>query len=213
METVDGVEYAVVSSLTNETFTIVSSTDKNEEIAEHWGSGAINEMSARLIMDSADMTIEELDDEINREEFAAVIVKSLGLNDEPGESSFTDVATVEFIGYIETAVDYGILTGYEDGTFKPGNNLSREEAMTVINRVVAIIGMEVTLEEGEADYILSAYADSNEIADYARESVAASIKLGLVSGRADGTLDPAGTITMAEVATIVQRLLEKAELI
>ncbi len=61
--------------------------------------------------------------------------------------------------------------------------------------------------------ILAGYTDSNTASDYAKQGIAACVKNGEISGRSSDTLAPKNSITRAEVAVIVQRLLQKSELI
>lgn len=61
--------------------------------------------------------------------------------------------------------------------------------------------------------ILAGYTDSNTASDYAKQGIAACEKTGVISGRSSDTLAPNDSITRAEVAVIVQRLLQKSELI
>ena len=57
---------------------------------------------------------------------------------------------------------------------------------------------------GRAD--LSRFSDSAAVADYAREAMAWAVSAGLLQGRANGTLDPAGSATRAQTAVILHRL-------
>ncbi len=41
--------------------------------------------------------------------------------------------------YISLLYDYGITDGYEDGTFKPRQNITREECATMIGRLIEAI--------------------------------------------------------------------------
>ena len=52
---------------------------------------------------------------------------------------------------------------------------------------------------------LSGFADQGDISDYARESVAWAVGVGLISGMGDGTIAPGGSATRAQAATILMR--------
>jgi aspartate kinase len=69
---------------------------------------------------------------------------------------------------------------------------------------------EVT--DSEAADLLARYADSASVSDWAKNSVAVCIGKGLVNGR-DGLVAPDGSITRAEVAAVVTRLLKQSNLI
>ncbi|MBR2916022.1 MAG: S-layer homology domain-containing protein [Clostridia bacterium] len=76
---------------------------------------------------------------VTRSEFAALLLRMLGMDQTaaPAEKPFTDVDTLFWAaGTINAAKTMGIITGYEDGTFRPLNNVSYEEALTMIIRAI-----------------------------------------------------------------------------
>ncbi len=76
---------------------------------------------------------------ITRAEFAAVLLRTLGMGTTvaPSTMPFPDVDTAYWAaGVIEAAKNLSIITGYDDGTFKPNNNVSYEEAITMIVRAI-----------------------------------------------------------------------------
>lgn len=74
-------------------------------------------------------------DNITRAEFAAICARfDTGLAE--GDSNFTDISGHWAEKDIERAVALGWISGYEDGTFRPDNFITRAEAMSMINRVL-----------------------------------------------------------------------------
>ncbi len=75
---------------------------------------------------------------ITRGEFAELLYRISDLGDAPSSmklKSFSDVKTShKYINAINFAVSTGIVNGYEDGTFKPENNITRAEVVTMVNR-------------------------------------------------------------------------------
>ena len=119
-------------------------------------------------------------------------------------AGFPDVSRDE---YYAKAVDWafagGIVSGYggnESGTFGPDNSITREQLASILYRYAGKKGKDVTVR-GD----LSAFADQGAISDYARESMAWAVGVGLISGMGDGTISPAGNATRAQVATILMR--------
>ncbi|MFC5404811.1 S-layer homology domain-containing protein, partial [Cohnella soli] len=76
-----------------------------------------------------------------------------------------------------------------------------------------ITGLKAKLSTQSEDATLQAYADASDVSGWARSSVADSVQAGLVSGRSATALASKAFITRAEVATIIQRLLQKSDLI
>ena len=72
---------------------------------------------------------------ITRAEFVTILVRFFGLAN--ADCIFTDVSRSHWAyKYIATATAYGWLLGYEDGTFRPDQAITRAEAVTVINRML-----------------------------------------------------------------------------
>jgi hypothetical protein len=107
-------------------------------------------------------------------------------------------------------VSYGIISGLDKSTFAPDSKITREQAMTMTARAMKLTGLDPC---SEAAGQLAGFADSGKISDYAKQSVADCLKAGVVSGRTGSTIAPKENMTRAEVAVIVQRLLQKSELI
>ena len=94
----------------------------------------------------------------------------------------------------------GIVEGVSDTAFAPGESVTREQIATLLYRYAQYKGVE--LAEG-AD--LSAYADAGQIGSWAYEALAWANAAGLVSGRSETELAPAGTALRSEVAAILAR--------
>ncbi|WP_339364849.1 S-layer homology domain-containing protein [Vallitalea maricola] len=211
---INGKYYAKINSLTNSIYTVVSYTIEFSDIVNHWAKDAINNMGSRMIVTGMGNGNYNPDGDITRGEFAAIVVRALGLETGRGEYKFSDVkATNWFSGYIETASKYGIINGYNESTFAPNDKITREQAMTMIARAMKITGLESSLKDNENYTVLKGYSDAEDIADYAKSSIVSCLKTGVVSGTSSNTLAPKGNITRAEVALIIERLLEKSKLI
>lgn len=101
----------------------------------------------------------------------------------------------DYIGYMQR---YGVINGYEDGTFRPDNTITRAEFVTIASRMVEI-----------ADEIDAAFGDV-DAEHWAYDYIAFSSENGWVGGYEDGTFRPDNKITRAEVVTIVNRMLSRA---
>ncbi|MDD3704975.1 MAG: S-layer homology domain-containing protein, partial [Clostridiaceae bacterium] len=116
-----------------------------------------------------------------------------------------------YCGYIETAYEYKLISGCTD-EFSPLDRITREQAMVMLARAMSITGIGNTSEKAEAEKLLSSFIDSNEISGYARKEAADCVKAGIVTGKSD-RIAAKGNITRAEAAVMIQRLLEKSNLI
>jgi hypothetical protein len=213
VEVVDGKYYAVINSLTNSTYSVVYHPLEFADAAGHWGKSAINDMGSRMVIEGVGADRFEPERDITRAEFAAILVKGLGLRLNPYQSApFSDVAQKDWYAQVvQTAYDFKLIAGYEDGTFRPEEKITRQEAMSIIAKAMQITGLKNKLN-GTVD-MLAGYQDLTDIASWAYEAVADCVAGGLVSGRSLESIAPGADITRAEVAAIVQRLLKKSELI
>ncbi len=210
---IDGKYYAKLNSLTNSTYTVIFNQKEFADVKEHWSKEDVNDMGSRLVINGVDDKTFEPNRDITRAEFAAIVIRALGLQVVAGESQFEDVkATDWFNGIVSKSLEYGIIKGYEDNTFKPNNKITRQEAMAIISRAMKYAKLNTELGENEISELLTKYSDSSEFADWAKESAAACISNEIVGGF-EGKLNPKNNITRAETAAIVRRMLKKAELI
>jgi uncharacterized repeat protein (TIGR02543 family) len=206
---IDGKWYAEINSLTNSKYTLINNEKTVKNAQEHWSKEAVDDLACRKVIEDIDYFMPDAD--ISRGEFAEYITKALGIyrDNISGINSFKDVEeSYEIYDSVETASKYGIVKGYNDGTFRPEDKITREEAMIMYARAIKIADLkELDLERIEN------YKDIEEVSGWAYEEVKATLGAGVFDGRRDDTLEPKGTLTKAESATALRNLLIKAGLI
>ena len=121
-----------------------------------------------------------------------------------GDLPFTDVeAGTWYTNAVGWAAQNGIVNGVGDDTFAPGNDLTREQLVTILYRYAESKGYDVS---ASAD--LAGYPDGEEIQAYAREAMAWAVAENIIQGMEDDTLKPAGNASRAQIATILMRFCE-----
>ena len=121
-----------------------------------------------------------------------------------GDLPFTDVeAGTWYTNAVGWAAQNGIVNGVGDDTFAPGNDLTREQLVTILYRYAESKGYDVS---ASAD--LAGYPDGEEIQAYAREAMAWAVAENIIQGMEDDTLKPAGNASRAQIATIFMRFCE-----
>lgn len=211
---INGKYYAAINSLTNSTYAVVWNPIEFSDVNTHWAKESVNNMGSRMVVNGVGSGNYEPNRNMTRAEFAAVMVRALGLEPGKGASSFGDIASNEwYCGYVKTAAAYGIIKGYSDAAFGPNDMITREQAMTMIARAMKITGLKASLTDGEGDKLMEMYSDRATVSAYANTSIAECIKTGVVSGRENHTLAPKVYVTRAEVAVMAERLLQKSNLI
>lgn len=142
---------------------------------------------------------------ISREEVSAIFARLIANNiymDKEYDTSFPDVGegwSKDYIGYLEK---FSVVTGYEDGTFRPQNYITRAE-------------MAVMMAKAEG-YDISGYMSSDELAypdvdegysEWAVKAIKYLTDRGVMEGYPDGTFGPNRPITRAETVATVNRVL------
>ena len=202
----DGKYYAVVSSRTNSTYALIQNEVTFADAAFKWYEAAANEMGSRKIIAGRSASVFDGDTSITRAEFAAILIRALGLPAD-GESTFSDVpADAWYAGAVATAVKYGLTEGKGDSRFDPSAAITRQEAMLMLQRAAAL--MEFTGTSGNLD----SFADANSVGSWALDAAKWSVGSGLIQG-SDGKLNSNDNISRAESAAIILRLLQKAGLV
>ncbi|WP_304508702.1 S-layer homology domain-containing protein [Anaerotignum sp.] len=205
---IDGTYYAKINSITNSVYALIGNSVNFSDTMGKWYKDIASEMASRLIISGRDGYNFDGDSNITRAEFVSILVRALGLPKD-GKANFGDISENDwYYGAVGTAVEYGLVKGCEDGSFHPNDNLTRQEAMLMLQHAAVVA--EYTGVESALD--LSSFADDSQIGSWAQDAVVFNVSNGLVVG-SDNQLRPTDTITRAECAAVVLRLLQKAGLI
>ncbi len=210
----NGKAYARISSLTNSTYVVVRHPVSYTDVESHWAKEAVEDLGLRMAYEDPGVDTFGPDQEITRGEFASLMVRGIGIRPDTEPAPFSDVkASDRYSSAINSAYAYRLISGFEDGTFRPKDKITREEAMVVVAKMMVMTNLKAKLPVEDTETILQPYSDADEISGWARSGIADIIQAGIVSGRSSTELAPKAYVTRAEVASIVRRLLQKSELI
>ena len=141
--------------------------------------------------------------ETTRAQLVTILYRLEGQPAVSGDLPFTDVeAGTWYTNAVGWAAQNGIVNGVGDDTFAPGNDLTREQLVTILYRYAESKGYDVS---ASAD--LAGYPDAGQIQSWAQEAMTWAVAEGIVEGM-DGNLNPAGHATRAQIATILMRFCE-----
>lgn len=139
----------------------------------------------------------------NRAMLATILYRLAGEPAVSGDLPFTDVESgTWYTDAVLWAAQNGIVNGLGENTFAPMNTLTREQLVTMLYRYAEAEGYDVS---AAAD--LSGYPDAGKVQPYAQEAMSWAVAEGIVEGM-DGNLNPAGSATRAQIATILMRFCE-----
>lgn len=152
-------------------------------------------------------------DPISRCETATLFCRILSENveKESREVRFSDVNDEQwFYQSLVTLYQTGLLNGYDDGTFRPEDNITRAEFAQII---AAIVQKEATTQQSRdvnlGDKPVSEIVSFQDVAEdhWAYDAICTVAQKDWISGYPDGTFHPDKAITRAEAITIINRLL------
>ena len=119
------------------------------------------------------------------------------------DASFTDVADGQWYSEaIDWASANGIVNGYSAAKFGPMDSITREQMAAILYRYADMKGYDM-----QAGAALN-FADAGSVSSYATAAMQWAVAEGLINGVGDNTLNPQGTATRAQVATILMRFCE-----
>ena len=121
-----------------------------------------------------------------------------------GAAKFSDVGDDWYTEAVVWATSTGVVKGYDDGTFKPDGNVTREQIAALIHRYSKWLGRE----DGEPGD-LTAFGDEDKVGKWALDDVKWAVGEGLIKGNDKKMLNPKASATRAEVAAILMRFLEE----
>lgn len=170
------------------------------DISGHWAKANIKQaVSTGIVKGYTDGTFKP-NAKVTRAEFVVMLMNALKPTGKSVEMRFTDSIPAWAQKSIAQALEAKIIQGYEDGTFRPAENITRSELAVMIDRVV---GRDVITATS------TGFADDREVPSWAKEAVAAVKELGIVSGRNGNLFAPNETATRAEAVTIIMNLLHR----
>lgn len=122
------------------------------------------------------------------------------LTEDVCDLSFADVDGSEwYADPVRWAARNQLVDGFEDGSFRPNGRLTREQMCAILDRLLIMLGREVEKTELHFD-------DTDEISDWAYDSVARLVTTQIICGNENNRMLPGGWATRAEAAAVLHRL-------
>ncbi|CAM4370855.1 hypothetical protein FHS16_002884 [Paenibacillus endophyticus] len=170
------------------------------DTASHWASKDIGIASRLQIIEGFQDGGFKPNASVTRAEFSAMIVRAFGLGKASTGTSFSDLDSQNWSSaYIESLASSGIINGYQDGTFKPNNDITRAEMLTVISRIVNL----KALSQNDAPAVFSDISDEY----WAKAAIEEAAGAGMINGVSTNQFAPENKSTRAEALTLIIRSL------
>lgn len=114
---------------------------------------------------------------------------------------FTDVSSSQYYyDAISWAYDAGVVDGFDARTFKPDQNVTREQLAAILYRYAKYMNLSTS-----SSAYLAKYKDADKIANWAYDAMAWANYRGLINGTSATRIDPKGYATRAQIAAILHR--------
>ncbi|RJE85217.1 hypothetical protein D3P07_21880 [Paenibacillus sp. 1011MAR3C5] len=178
-----------------------STTVSLNDIASHWAEASIKRaVELEFVAGYTDGSFKP-NKTVSRDEFVVMLVKALKLQGADSALDFADAGSIQGWAkpYIAKALESGLISGYEDGTFRPKASISRAELAAMIVR-----GLGLAPAEGSK----LSYADADRIPAWAKPYVAAAREAGVMNGRGDNRFAPDASATRAEAVTVILNMID-----
>ena len=172
----------------------------SDVLVKAWYHDAVDYVVEHGIMTGTSATTFEPNTTLSRAMVAQILYNLEGQPTVTGESTFTDVSGHWAIDAITWAQKTGVVDGYEDNTFRPENNVTRQEFAQMMYNYAAYKDYDLSAK-GD----LSQFTDGDSVQEWAVTAMSWANGNALINGHDDGTLEPGGTTTRAQAASILMR--------
>lgn len=206
----DGTTDVTIKRNSNSYYTVVKSSKTFADINGHWAKSSIDLLATKLIVSGTSNDTFSPSQSITRAEFAALITRSLGLATANGETTFKDVnPSAWYADAIRTAAEAGLISGYTNGSFKPGSPITRQEMASVLAKAIKYTGKTLNADPAA----LAKFSDAASIPAWSQAAVAEIAAEGIIQGATDGSFAPQKLATRAEAVTMLEKTLKSLQFI
>ncbi|MZQ85829.1 hypothetical protein GQF01_27360 [Paenibacillus sp. 5J-6] len=140
---------------------------------------------------------------VTRADYVVLLMRALEVKGGAGER-FDDVKQGEYFDeHLSAARSLGIVEGDEHNNFNPRASVTREDMMTLTARTLKALNK---LPASKGTSLADSFKDTDDIADYALQSVTTLVEMGLVDGYDEG-IHPKETTNRAQAAMLIYKLL------
>ncbi|ASA23665.1 carbohydrate binding domain-containing protein [Paenibacillus donghaensis] len=170
-----------------------------KDVQNHWAKEAAAKLAGEGLLYGYEDGLFHPDAAITRAELVALLNRVFQYAD-TGTAVFTDVsASAWYADALAKGAQARIVTGYADGSFNPGSSVQRQDSFLMLSRAFRL--------EQMPEAVLSTFPDQDQLSGYARAAAGTMAVNGYISGDANSQLKPQGTLTRAEAAVMISRMI------
>lgn len=171
-----------------------------------WYKAAIDFIASRDIVEGTDEGQFSPSGKITRGQMLVMLMRAYGIEADPDPTAnFADAGDTYYTGYLAAAKRLEIVEGYGDNSYKPDQEITRQDMATILFRVLTHLNeLPVSVDGGST----VSFADADQIAAYAKEAMECFTANGVLTG-SGGKLNPIAATTRAEMAQVLYQLLQQ----
>ena len=178
------------------------------DVAGTWSEEYVERMTELELMEGRSAGAFAPNENMTRAELVLALYRLAGSPSVSGKNPFDDVAgDAAYRDAVIWANEKGIASGRSQGVFDPNGDVQRQEIAKILNAFAADAVGRKSLHN-RID-VLSGYADTAQVSDWARESVNWAVASEFITG-SGGRLNPRGAATRAQMAAILCRYMDDA---
>ncbi|WP_028547968.1 alkaline phosphatase family protein [Paenibacillus sp. UNC451MF] len=209
----NGKTEVVMKRTGNSVYTIASAQKSFKDLSQHWAKTDVELLASKQLVQGVSDSRFDPDSRVTRAQFAALLVRALGLNEVSSGSKFTDVREGEwFAGSVKAAAKAGLVSGFQDGSYHPEEPITREESAVMISKALRIAG-NLDAAAVKQEQTIHEFKDQSQISLWAQEAVKQSASAGIITGMDDDAFGPSEYTTRAQAAVMLKRLLQHVQFI
>lgn len=171
------------------TVKIIDNSKSFHDVAEeYWGADGIAFTASRELFNGTGENTFTPEGDMTRAMVVTVLARYEGVDTSTGDS------------WYDAGTQWAVENGVSDGS-NLDQSITREQLVTMLYRYAG---------EPAASSSMDSFADAESVSDYAADALVWAVESGIITGMGDGSLNPQGTATRAQVATILMRFCENA---
>lgn len=197
------------------TYRVMEYTKSYEDISGIYPEAryAIEALTAKHIVQGTSETLFSPSKAVTRAEFSSMIVKALSLDrlitDRKEEAAYSDVRKGDwYYEDVKIMHQLQITKGYDDGTFKPNEPVTREQMVVMMMNALQILGQ---VQGGNTQASGKPFADQNAISSWAQSSVNKAKEMKIISGTGQNLFMPKQSSNRADTAVLIWKMHQHAK--
>lgn len=167
----------------------------------HWSYDSIILATTKGLIDQDENGNVNLGQPVSRANMVQILGRLLKI--ETLDTIYSDVnIDSEYVGYLNKLSELGIIQGMGDNLFNPDDTLTREQAVTILVRVIeAFKGNDVDILNSTMLF------QDNDISPWAEESIIKAYKLGIIKGVGENMFNPKGELNLEQLLVMIERMV------